>query len=106
MNAVNKYISTFEKCQPHRSIVNCCIISSIEGNFGDYHHPFLSDRCRFGVFKIDESTSTYYIFNFDKVINNILYIDKLNECKTWYEVDTCIDEFNKIHNKHWKSFKI
>jgi hypothetical protein len=104
MLCVKSYMDVMYQVNDMRSIVNCCILSSLEKQYGNHHHKLLGDRCRLGEFNINADTSKYYILDFKKVISHIKYLDKFDNYKTDDDIDEYIMQFNKKHNPNWKDF--
>jgi len=96
---VNQYINIFSKCHPKNSIINCCIVASLEGNYGDYQHKYLEGRCELYKFNITSDTSTYYILSLEKVAEHVKYLGGLSKFDNSDDIDTYIMEYNTQHKK-------
>lgn len=89
-----KYIDVFSKCQPKHSICNCCIVSSIEENYGNYHHKFLENKLNGEGLNIKFLTKCMIIFALDKVVERNTLIKNISDL----DDSDNIDEF--IMNRH------
>ncbi len=99
MPEVQSYINLFKQIGSCQSIVNAGILSALEHNYGNYHHPLLDDRCRLGEFQITLETAKYYIFDFNKVVNHIEYLHGIGQCLTDDDVDYYISQYNILFLK-------
>lgn len=72
--SVQLYSSIFSQCHPSHSIVNCSIISSLEGHYGNFHHPMLNNRLSNQLLDINPLLSMYFLFNLPILSNHIEYL--------------------------------
>lgn len=97
---IKKYINVFSNCQPKYSLINCCIVSALNGNFGNYHHEFLEERFKESTFNIDILTSCIFIFDFDIICKSNLYFNNLINYNDSDDIDEYIQNFNKKMKKY------
>ena len=91
-----KYIDVFSKCQPNHSICNCCIVSSIEENYGNYHHKFLKNRLNGKGLDIKFLTKCMIIFKLDKVVERNIIIKNISNLDDSDEIDKLIMNRYKV----------
>lgn len=92
-----KYVNIFSKCQPKYSICNCCIVSAIEENYGNYHHDFLKDRLdRESCIDIKPLTKCIMIFKLDKIVKRNELIKKISDFDDSDDIDKFISNRNDI----------
>jgi hypothetical protein len=72
------------------SIVNGSIVSAIEGRFGDYHR---SPRTRSSTLFINPLMSLLWMFDLTAVAKRNLYLDRLTETETSWDIHLAIEHF-------------
>jgi hypothetical protein len=82
------------------SIVNGSIVSAIEGHFGDYHrHP----RTQSSKLFINPLMSLLWAFDLAAVARRNLYLDRLADTETIWEVHLAIAHFSEtVHRRPWE----
>jgi hypothetical protein len=94
MPEVRSYIDAVnaaELATPHRpSIVNGSIASAIEGHFGDHHR---STRTQSSKLFISPLMSLLWAFDLPSVVRRNLYLDRLKDTQTIWDVSLAIEDF-------------
>ena len=86
---------------PRPSIVNGSIASAIEGHFGDYHR---TPRTRSNKLFINPLMSLLWAFDLAAVARRNLYLDRLADTQTSWEVDLAIEHFREtVRSRPWES---
>jgi hypothetical protein len=89
------YIKAVEACEagplPQPSIVNASITSAIEGHFGDYHR---GPRTRDSALFINPLMTLLWVFDLDAVARHNLYLTRLANTETIWDVHRAIAEFH------------
>lgn len=87
MPEVTEYVNACEfvfKRMPRKtSIVNTSIIDALNGNFGDYHS---NERTHGSELYINPLMTIYWSFDLNAVADTVLYLDRLEETKSFEEV--------------------
>jgi hypothetical protein len=84
------------------SIVSSSIVSAIEGHFGDYHANY---RTKGSELFINPLMSLYWAFRLEQVARRCLYLDRIQETETWYDLSAAITAFrarNADKQKEWQ----
>ena len=93
------YVQSQEFQEP--SVINSSIISSVKGNFGNYH---LTKKTKGSILKISPLMSQYWFFNLSSVAKNNFYLPKIHGTNTFMDTVYAVMEVtNKIatrKNKH------
>jgi len=76
---------------PQRSIVNASIASAIEGHFGDYHR---GPKTRDSTLFINPLMSLVWLFDLSAVSRRNLYLGRLADTQTMWDVHCTIAEFH------------
>lgn len=85
--STQKYIDVFMNCDPENSIVNSCIICSIQGHYGNYHPEWLKHRLGDSKLDIHPLMALYWLFDLDGVYKNLKYdVNKLKETDDEYQI--------------------
>jgi len=74
----------------HPSIVNGSIVSAIEGRFGDYHR---NPRTQGSTLFINPLMSLLWAFDLAAVARRNLYLERLADTETGWDVDLAIERF-------------
>eukprot|EP01087_Luapelamoeba_hula_P010480 TRINITY_DN2777_c2_g1_i1.p1 TRINITY_DN2777_c2_g1~~TRINITY_DN2777_c2_g1_i1.p1 ORF type:complete len:394 (+),score=72.38 TRINITY_DN2777_c2_g1_i1:2-1183(+) len=97
-----KFIDAYTNCQPMNSIVCASVVSAIQGNFGNYHHPATACRTKGGPLFINPLMSMYWCFDFDAVIKQIKYLSHIHDTNNASEVQSAIMGW---HYSTWRDDK-
>lgn len=73
----------FSRMPNHKSIVSSSVLSSIYGEFGDYHS---TERTRGSKLWINPLMSIYWCFHLEGVAGNCLYLNRIKKTKKNFEV--------------------
>lgn len=92
---VKKYYDIFYKCQPKRSIVNSLICARLDGFSGYYIPNHLKERIVKNNVYLDDYMITYNTYDFNELVERILYIKKLNMNSNNDEINNFIMTFQK-----------
>jgi hypothetical protein len=83
------------------SIVNGSIVSAIEGRFGDYHH---NSRTQSSRLFINPLMSLFWAFDLAAVAQRNLYLDRLVDTKTSWDIHLAIEYFREtISRRKWET---
>lgn len=95
MPEVHKYAEALEyvhQRMPHRtSIVNSSILNATRGLFGDVH---ATERTKGGKMFINPLMSQYWAFDLMAVANRNLYLEKIRDTNTYYQLTERIAHFH------------
>jgi len=78
------------------SVINSSIISSVEGEYGDYH---LTSKTKGSELFISPLMSIYWFFELTKLAEFNLYLDSIKETETMNDVFKCLVQKNRTINK-------
>jgi hypothetical protein len=96
MPEVRRYKAATEavhNCMPdYPSIVSSSIISALEGHYGDHHSMA---RTRGSTLWINPLMTLYWCFRLGPVAERILYLDKIKQTRTQWDVIEAIDAFRR-----------
>ena len=81
-----------QRMPTRQSIVNGCIVSALEGRFGNYHR---TERTRSSELFINPLMSIYFSFELDAVVRRNLYIESIRETNSIFEVSAAIEAFRE-----------
>lgn len=104
MDEVKKYMDavTFSMGKSHpmgNSIVSASVLSSIEGNFGDYHKLIKTKGSKLWI---NPLMSFYWFFDLSEVANRLMYREKILSTMKLYDVKVEILKFRgRIDKKTW-----
>jgi len=94
MNEVIKYKEAVDfvfKLMPRfESIVSASIVSAIEGEYGNYHKI---NRTKLSKLWINPLMNLYWSFELDAVVERSLYLDKIINTKTRWDISLIIEKF-------------
>lgn len=83
MEYINACEFVFKRMPRKTSIVNTSIIDALNGNFGDYHS---NERTHGSELYINPLMTIYWSFDLNAVADTVLYLDRLEETKSFEEV--------------------
>jgi len=93
MEEAKKFEEIYTSSIPENSIVCSSILSSVKGEFGNYHSPFTVNRTSGGNLYICPLMSIYFTYNLSIVAERILYLHQIYETKSLGEVRVIINNF-------------
>jgi hypothetical protein len=81
-----------ERTPRRESIVNACIASAVEGQFGDHH---ATGRTHGSTLFINPLMSLYWSFDLLQVARENLYLDRIEASETVWDVQVQVEAFRK-----------
>eukprot|EP01124_Arcella_intermedia_P016894 TRINITY_DN23499_c0_g1_i1.p1 TRINITY_DN23499_c0_g1~~TRINITY_DN23499_c0_g1_i1.p1 ORF type:complete len:345 (+),score=62.84 TRINITY_DN23499_c0_g1_i1:59-1093(+) len=97
MEEAKKFEEIYVSCNPGNSIVCSSILSSLQGNFGNYHSQYTKSRTGGSPLYISHLMSLYFTFDLNVVAKHILYLDHLLTTKTYSETRNAIHQYCSEH---------
>lgn len=79
------------------SIVNCSILSAVEGHFGNYHATYRTEGSKLFI---NPLMSLYWAFRLEAVVNRNLYLDRVRETETYQDICTAIIRYRAENQPH------
>jgi len=100
MDEAKKFEEIYTTSIPENSIVCSSILSSVKGEFGNYHSPYTRERTLGSHLYICPLMSIYFTFSLGIVAEHILYLHLLYGTKSLGDVRTIIHNFrNQLPRK-------
>lgn len=90
------YCQVVKQCCPVQTIVQSLAVAAIEGHRGLYTPPHLVPRIGRNKIPLSELTSTFFIFDFNKVADDIKYLHAI-------EMEFCSESFQVVLAQYRKS---
>lgn len=97
-----KFIDAYESCQPSNSIVCASVVSAVEGQFGNYHHPATKQRTAGSKLFINPLMTIYWCFVLEKVAASVYYMPELVDTQSSSQVRNRIHQYVEDHFRNDK----
>jgi len=86
MDEAKKFEEMYTTSIPENSIVCSSILSSVQGEFGNYHSIHTRERTAGSKLYISPLMCIYFAFSLDKVAEKVQYLSLIYEAETLSEV--------------------
>jgi len=100
MEECQKLQKAFIACQPTNSIVTSSVLSAVNGEFGNYHSPYTSNRTSGSRLYISPIMSMLWAYDLPIVAKNILYLESLKDTVYSADVRQKIREFRSKYERY------